>query len=308
MKRFILLLIIKASLLSIPGLRAQDGQLYLEDLSTPSVTKVRPAQGIIWKVEGPKIPEASYIYAVLHVVPKAHFFLPPALDSIMDEVDRVLMEVEPMEESPDYLFRSGLPFDSTLDVLLPRREYRWLEEVIEKEMSPLSEKKLMERYPPLFLLRQMMLDYCLYLGEGREEIYYEKYLRQATQERKFTSLEMDWIRLAWLDSHSFREQTDMMMEELMYRKERKAAFEGMMRAYRQQNLDRVWLLSFDSPDLGDNKHALYDLRVDRWRRGIEDYFSISPTCAVVPVILLPGEYGLLHQLRKAGYQVEPLLY
>ncbi|MCI4671470.1 MAG: TraB/GumN family protein [Bacteroidia bacterium] len=286
-------------------IKAQESNLNIQDLTSESIN-VKASQGILWKISGKGLTQASYIYAVLYVVPRSQFFLHPSLDSVMEEIDMVMMEVDPEENGRDYLFRSEVPIDSTLDVLLSKRDFKLMVDLIDDELTEDSRKKLIQRYPPLILLRQMMVDYCLYRKLGQEVIAYEEYLRKATPEKKFISLQMDWVRLAWLDSHSFHEQSQIMLGALQEREKKKMAYEGMLRAYRQGNLDRAWLLSLDSPDLGDNKHTLIDLKVANWKKALIQQMPTNSVCAVAPAIALPGEYGLIHLLRKDGYKVEAI--
>ena len=284
---------------------AQGEQAYIEDLTFNTV-RVKPSQGIFWKISGKDLPQASYIYGVLHLVPRAHFFLHPDLDSILLEVKTVMMEVDPETEKKDYLFRSEVPIDSTLDVILPKRDYKAVLDFINQKLTEDSRLKMIQRYPPLILLRQIMIDYCLYRKIDKEAMSYEAYLRLATKDKRFQSLQMEWIRLAWLDSHSLQEQSQLLLQAFQEKENLKLAYEGMLRAYRQGNLDRVWLLSHNSPDLGDNKHTLMDLKVSNWKNSLSKEMPKNPICAIVPAIALPGEYGLLHVLRKEGYKVEAI--
>lgn len=286
-------------------LHAQESSLNIEDMTEQAIP-VQPSQGILWEVSGKKLSQSSYIYAVLHLVPREQFFLHPGLDSVVQRSSCIMMEVDPGKEKKDYLFRSEIPIDSTLDRILPKRDYRTLESFIDDQLTEDSRRKLVQRYSPLLLLRQMMVDYCLYRKMDRKVISYEEYLQHATREKKFLSLQMEWVRLAWLDSHSLQEQSRMLLEAIEDKENKKLAYEGMLRSYRQGNLDRVWLLSLNSPDLGDNKHTLIDLKVANWKKALVQKMPHSSVCAVVPAVVLPGEYGLLHVLRKAGYTVKPI--
>lgn len=286
-------------------MEAQGTGVFIQDTGEQPVSVI-PAQGILWEISGKNLSSPSYLYAVLHVVPREQFFLHTALDSIMRLSDLVLMEVDPETEKKDYLFRSEVPIDSTLDVILSRRDFKVLESFIDNKLTTDSRQKLIQRYPPLILMRQMMLDYCLYRKHDKQAASYEEYLRMATKEKAFQSLQMDWVRLAWLDSHSLQEQSRILLEAIEDRENQRLAYEGMLRAYRQGNLDRVWLLSMDSPDLGDNKHTLIDLKISNWKKALMQKMPQSRVCAVIPATILPGEYGLLHVLRKAGYTVKPI--
>lgn len=281
--------------------------MQVEDLYEEQ-TQVMPAQGILWKISGGNLEVPSYLYASLFVVPKSLFFLHPAMDSLLDQCQEVMMEVDPDKVDPDYLFRSEIPIDSSLEVLMGKKQYKALWKFMENELTEASIRKVIGRYPPLIVQRQIMFDFCLRLRQDQEAIHIEKYLKDALRDVDFSSLNLEWVRSAWLDQYSWKEQTRMLQEGLDKRLESRAAFEGMIRAYRQQNLDRVWFLSQKAPDLGDNKHVLIDLRVSSWKEALTEKMPQKAVFGIIPAVTLPGEYGLLHQLRKQGYRVEAIAY
>ncbi|MEO0584688.1 MAG: TraB/GumN family protein [Bacteroidota bacterium] len=267
-----------------------------------SPSSVQPTQAVLWKIEGEGLPAPSYIYGVLHKVRKPYFFIHPEINTISQKVDLILMAVDPLNYDIDYLQRGTIPLDSTLDVLLPPKTYRWMEKFIDDSLSERSRDQFMGRYPPLYLARQMMSDYCLGFGPEFEPLSYEEYLRTAIP-KPFEFVGTGWTRTAWIESFSYRDQTEELLILLDKRRSKCKTYQTIMESYRKEDLDQVWLLSVDAPDFGGNMSQLVEVRNQAWMNSLRYKIYNQPVLAIMHAVQLPGEYGLLHQLRKQGFKV-----
>ncbi|MDX2247616.1 MAG: TraB/GumN family protein [Bacteroidia bacterium] len=267
---------------------------------------VQPVQAILWEVRKPEIKRPSYIYAVLHIVPADNFFIPEGINSYIEKTEKLVMEVDPSESDPDYLYRGSVPFDSTLDRVLDRKTFERLEIFIADTLSPSSQHKLYNRYSPNALSRQIIADYCLGYRENEDPVDYETYLAKAIS-LPLKTLNTGWTRATWQeDEFSIREQT----QNLLYTLEAKDSLCGLyneyMMAYRRQDIDALSMLAQEVPDVGWNAHDFVEARNREWVKTLEWQMKIESMFIVVHAVQLPGEFGLLHLLRKAGYEVNPV--
>lgn len=285
--------------------RAQPGTgLLIEDLQAQPV-EVQPTHSILWKVSGKDLSAPSYLYAILYKVPDDYFFLPTELTKIVSQVDQLVMEVDPMDMEVDHLHRGATPLDSTLEALMPRRQYESLETFIQDSLSQIARYKLESRYAPLVLMRQLFSDYCVGYHRGHEAVAYEVYLANAI-DLPLRSLQTGWTRTAWLDGYNFAEQTRLLGLAMDRRQFLCENYWAMLRAYRSQDLDRLWVLSKDVPDLGDNMNQFIEARNGEWMTRLPEMMRRGPSLVAISAAQLPGEHGLLHQLRKAGYHISPI--
>ncbi len=267
--------------------------------------RVLPVNHVLWEITGPRLQRPSYLYGILYKVPTNAFYLHPGLSHIVNQVDRLIMEVHPAEMDRDHLYRGTVPMDSTLDALLSRREYAALQGFVRDSLSAVSLYKFMRRYQPLLLSQQFMCDYCLGFKEGNEPIDYEQYLYQVVN-LPLTPLTNGWAREAWMDTYGYKEQTNLMMQTLANKRRLCLNFHELLRAYWNQDLERVWQLSHDIPEFGSNTSSLVEARNAEWITKLPSLMERERVLISVHAVQLPGEYGLVHMLRKAGYQLRPI--
>ncbi|MEM7655847.1 MAG: TraB/GumN family protein [Bacteroidota bacterium] len=279
-------------------------ELDLIDLQAEEVAVV-PTNSLIWEVRTPGQDQVSYIYGILFKMPAAEFFLPTGIDRLIEQTDKLVMEVDPLAHNLDHIHRGTIPLDSTLEELLPKKTFQQLNRYVKDSLSELATYKMQTRYAPLLLARQFICDYCLGFGKDQTPISYETYLAKKIK-KPLKLLHTGWARTAWLDSYNFAEQTEVLMTSVDDRAIQCEVYRAMMRAYRRQNLDQMWLLSKDAPDMGDNGSRFIEARNQSWVESLVWSLKVENLFIAVNAVQLPGEYGLLHLLRKAGFQVNPV--
>lgn len=270
------------------------------------ILTVKPVQRYLWKISHPSIRHEAYLYGYLYQVPQDYFFLPPELDQVVKQADRLVMEVDPLTNMPDYLLRGSVPFDSTLEALLTRKEYEQILNLVRDSLTHRSLQQLAERYPPAYLARQFLCDYCLAGPLGTQKIIsYEDYLRQAIL-LPLETLGTEWTRKSLHEKASIETQVGLLKESLADRKALCKVYRRMLVAYRKGDLDEVWLLAQSSPDLGHNGGKFIEARNEVWVPEIINLLRYEDLIVAVHAQQLPGEYGLIHQFRKRGFEVVPV--
>ncbi|MEL6592193.1 MAG: TraB/GumN family protein [Bacteroidota bacterium] len=296
---------------SVLTLMAQPPELenspVIRDMQQPQNQQVLPAQALIWEVQRSDIEKPSYIYAILYKIPKDWFFLPPGLSPIVESTDRLMLETDPNYQARDVLYRGAVPFDSTLDALLPKRQFEEINVFFQDSLSALSRYKLESRYKPLLIAQQMMQDYCLGYTRNREPVCYEQYLSKAIN-KPLKILGAEWTRTPYLDALSIEQQTQILLDAYEDRHRLKAHYQEVMRAYRLQDLDMVAYLAGRGPDMGGGTGRLIEVKNNAWIQTIEWHMQKESLFIAINAAQLPGEFGLLHMLRMRGYTVTPVIY
>jgi uncharacterized protein YbaP (TraB family) len=270
-----------------------------------SPVSVQPSQSILWKITKDGQSHSSYLYAIPPKVPRDFFFLPEGLQELIQSSEKLIMEVNPGQSNMDYLHRGAVPMDSTLDVILPKRRYQEIEKFIDDHLSPKSMDKLKNRYSPKDLSQQMLSDYCLGFRDDSKPVDYEFFIHQVAK-KPLKTLNTGWTRAAWQEDFSVWEQTENLIQTYENRDSLCSLYKEYLMAYRRQDLDAFWLLSKEIPQFGDNHNQMIEVRNKRWLESLRRQLQFEDNFIVVNAVQLPGEYGLLHQLRKAGYTVTPV--
>ena len=266
---------------------------------------VQPSQSILWKISKDGESHSSYIYAIPPKVPRDFFFVPDGLPNLIQNSDKLIMEVNPNEVSLDYLHRGDVPIHSTLDVILPRKKYQEIESFIEDRLSDKSAEKLKNRYSPKDLSRQMLSDYCLGYQENNKPVDYEDFIYRVA-DKPLKTLNTGWTRAAWQENFSIKEQTHDLIRSYENRDSLCSVYKEYLMAYRRQDLDALWLLAKEIPEFGGNHNQLIEVRNREWLESLSWQLQFEDYFIVVNAVQLPGEFGLLHLLRKAGYEVTPI--
>ncbi len=274
--------------------------------STPASThqiQVTPVSACLWEVSHPARQDTSYLYGILPEVPERFHHWPEKLPILFPKVQELVMGIDPMHPPSESLYQIEVPLDSTLEELLPSVAFEKLVKWVEDSLSPLANYKLKTRYPPSVLSRQFLKDYC-WQQEGATVMVEYQLAKMSRLPLKKVGTE--WTRIAWLDSYSYSAQATQMMNLLTYKESQCEIYESLFNAYGEQDLDRVWLLASHAPDLGYNLGKLLAARNDAWIKYLKTRLPYQSMLIAVNAAQLPGEYGMIHQLRKLGYQVEPI--
>lgn len=86
--------------------------------------------------------------------------------------------------------------------------------------------------------------------------------------------------------------------------------QNLTKYYEEQNLDMLYKMSFENPDdpfkMEDFELALVKERNDKWMEALPGMMKEHSLFVAVGAGHLPGPDGILTQLRKMGYKVEPV--
>lgn len=276
-----------------------------QDTSATHPIQVISIDTWVWKVSHPFREKISYLYAILPEVPGDLYELPPFVKSLGKETEKLVMAIDPERPPRDVIHRVEVPLDSTLELLLPYSTYQELQQWVEDSLSSLSAYKLEKRYPASVLARQFLGDYCLDPRQGQKSEMLEYNLKREL-DLPLEVVGTGWTRIAWLDSYSYKEQAWHLVEVMHKRQALCEIYQAMIRAYYKGDIDRVWLLSQSAPDLGYNFGRLLEARNQAWLRYLKLNLPYQSLFIAINAAQLPGEYGLIHQLRNEGYILEPV--
>ena len=131
------------------------------------------------------------------------------------------------------------------------------------------------------------------------------YFRLFPRTKAFQSLDISWARIFKDDSYTLSKQSDFLLYTLDNRKNYCENYWQLQWAYRKGDLDQVWLKYRELPALANQAVYLPEARIDAWLKSVVWQMRYESLFMAVQAFLLPGEYGLLHQLRKLGFTVKP---
>jgi uncharacterized protein YbaP (TraB family) len=183
-------------------------------------------------------------------------------------------------------------------------EYQRLETYFSDSLKmPLS---LFDKMKPMML--QSML-YPKLLGCKESSGVEMELMQLAVQQKKeIKGFETIEEQSSFFDSIPYEVQAKELLKSIDSLHYMTAEFDSMLLVYKEQRLsDMEKMFSESELTTGENKDVLLDKRNHNWVSQLEKLLSQKGLFIAVGAGHLPGESGLIHLLRKAGYTLTPLL-
>ncbi|MEO5584571.1 MAG: TraB/GumN family protein [Flavobacteriales bacterium] len=266
----------------------------------------QPPKALLWKISGQGLSRPSYIVGTIHSRDARAFGQVPQLLEIIKGQDAVAGELDltsAFGASLDLAMAMMMPEGKELEDLYSKPKYKRVQEAVQQELGPMA--MMAGRIKPFFLMA-MLSETAM-----REDsaMVLDQYLEQKAKAmgKDVLGIETAEEQMAAVNDLPLQEQADMLYELVehdLYR----ADMERMMDAYAAQDLDRLTKIAtlgglsdkFSARLLTDRNKVMTQ-RVDSLMQGGRTFLF------AVGAAHLPQEQGLLEQLRRMGYAVEPVL-
>lgn len=265
----------------------------------------QPPKALLWKISGQGLSRPSFVVGTVHSRDARAFGQVPQLLEIIKGQDAVAGELDltsGMGASMELAMAMMLPDGKQLADLYTKKKYARVQEAVQQELGPMA--MMAGRVKPFFLMAMlsetaMRDDSAMVLDQYLEE-------KAKAMGKDVLGIETAEEQMAAVNDLPLQEQADMLYELVehdLYR----ADMERMMDAYAAQDLDRLTKIatlgglpdSFSSRLLTDRNKVMAE-RVDSLMQGGRTFlFALGAAH-------LPGDQGLLDQLRRMGYTVEPV--
>lgn len=286
-----------------------------------AATLFAPAQ-LLYKISGQGLTSPSYIVGTYHLAPVSFVDSIPGIRQVMADCQQVYGELM-MEEmfSPDSLAMMQqsmmLPDGLTLDSLLNADEMGRLNAYMKNLMgmdltNPMIGQQMKKMTPTALSTTLTMLSFMKKSGGFDMQNQFDSYFQKEAvkQGKGVGGLETMAFQIKTLLSGTPMERQK---EQLMCLVDN-AAFmdemnEGIVRAFFAQDIDAIEKamdvkLNNSCDNRPEEENALiYDRNAD-WVTKMPALMAGKPTLFAVGAAHLPGERGVLHLLRQAGYTVE----
>ena len=267
---------------------------------------------LVWKISGNGIKKPSYILGTHHGCPFTYCDSIPGLMKAFDKVDNIIGEInmiEFAEMSPERMQKMQtmmmMPVDTSLLSLFNEEETAkanaWLKDEMGASLEMLSVMKPMTIMVTVQnkILKEMM-------PEIATMTTIDKYMQTLGQRKGKTigELETADYQMELLYGNSLEEQADALLEMIDHG-DRKGLLQQLTNAYKSQNLDTLWKV-FQEQMTGYEYDAIVKVRNLNWEKQMKELLPQQTTLFVVGAGHLPGEYGMINLLRKAGFKVKPV--
>lgn len=259
---------------------------------------------LLWAVNHEDMPDTSYIFGTMHIIPAEDFFFPEEFMTALKSCKNLVTEID-LKSDLGQLDVSQLSQmeHTSLKNLYGKKEYHQLKNAVKKKYDLDLEE--LDHIKPIFISQMLSKDEI----STSEPMYYELYLML---EALSAGLDMSGLetldeQVSLLDSIPLRVQADMLYEAVMTTNQGEGEYKKMVHLYKNQQLDSLYTMIYADKNIYNYSGSLIDHRNIRWIPKIETFIRKEPCFIAVGAGHLGGKNGILNLLRQKGYIVKPVL-
>lgn len=260
-------------------------------------------KSLLWKVSGNGLSQPSYLYGTIHIACKSEQPFSQAVTDAFAATSTLCEEID--LTSPDgpqevmKLLMSGdqqYSLKSSFDTADYTKLNNYLQETMKFGLDKLDKAK------PL-LVTSILLQQRVTCKDVTAP---DKELATMAQQRKIpvVALETMALQMGLFDSIPDKKEAEMIMRMLDDIQGEDKAFLALTKAYQEQDLDKLYSLVMDDPDMKNYQDILLFNRNTAWIPKLKPLITAGPVFVAVGAAHLAGDKGLIALLRKEGYKVE----
>lgn len=260
-------------------------------------------KSLLWKVSGNDLAEPSFVFGTMHILCEADFKFPEKLQSALDEVDVLVLELDPTD--PDLA--------AEMQQLALNPDMQNIYKDIDEADYALLNGVLLSAYgaglEQMGILKPMVISTMITMAvlfPCESKVSIDGVLAQKAKEAamEIHSLETAAFQMALFDQVPMEVQIEDMLNTLS--DEGKEEFEVLKRAYLTEDVAAMDAAMADSDMMKAYGPVLLSKRNQAWMEVLPDLFQKQSNLVAVGAGHLTGEDGLLELLKDAGYKVEPV--
>lgn len=260
---------------------------------------------LLWKIEGPNVPNGSYLFGTMHLIEKEYFLFPDKLKKMVPKTDCLIMEMAGLPDQTEALkyliLKEGTFFDyfttEQTDSIL-----KWAK--VELKMEEDVFRMSMSKMKPFVVVQ--LATQLNFMGKTESyEMSFEKIAKDNKMEIK--GLETLEQQMSIFDNLTNREQAEIVMEGIRDTKGSISSVRKMEEIYQRQNIDSLYLLIHNEKGIISKKEADFlDNRNVNWVPQIKKMIAFKKCFIAVGAGHLGGPNGIIRLLEKEGYTLTPV--
>ena len=302
-------------------------------LSQAQVTKtsVKLEDALLWEISGNGLQKPSYLLGTMHTVEFRFMFDSiPGIRKVLSAVEQLAAEID--MQAFDSIQRKTptisnnyflMPSDTTYSMLYDAEDFSFVDSVLSSgnaryaERIPAFWQNIYSRYIVYNRIKkENCMDYFLLrlANTSSKKIYFLETVQDIVDNNKNGNMSEYEVGLKEQASSLLfiLKNADMIRNgynllDSIYRAQqlRRLSFENLTKELMALN-GQVTEADLNKSSLNEYKSKLINERNDAWMLKIPILISQGPTLIAVGAMHLPGDVGLINQLRKIGYTVKPM--
>jgi len=269
-----------------------------------SYAQKQTSNSLLWEISGNGLQQPSYLFGTIHMICKEDFILSETAKQKFNSSKQVYLELD-MDDPQlqmTMMQQLQLPSNESLKNKFDESDFKALDSFLMKELN--MNLAVFDQFKPMMvmtLLAQRVLS-C-----AEMESYEMNFVKMATEQKKeLLGLEKVEDQLAVFDAIPDSLEIRSIMNMVNDFDAQKKEFNRMSTIYKSQDLEALYQLIAESPEMMGSQELLLDRRNRNWIPVMDSAMKKISTFFAVGAGHLGGNQGVLELLRKQGYSVKPI--
>lgn len=263
-----------------------------------------PKSSLLWEITGKDLKQPSYLFGTIHIICKEDFFLPPIVTEKFTNADEIFLELD--MDDPMMVLKMmqllQLPKGQTIKQLFGDSAFKTFDEQYKKITG--SSAMMFNTFKP-FMLMSMLTEKSL--SCTARESYEQTFIAMAAKQKKnIKGLETIEDQVAVFDSIPDSTEIANLKSMVVDFNKGVEEFKKLVAVYKTQDVDSMYRLTNQSPELMEAEDELLVKRNSKWIPIIETNMQQTSCFFAVGAAHLGGDIGIIALLRKQGYTVKPV--
>lgn len=282
------------------------GRMLLAAVLLISVPVKAQESSLLWKIENPETKAVSYVFGTYHLIGSDYLNDNKKVKKAYETSKTVVVETTLDSSAVMMVAMKAMMLDNSLKNLVDSADYYMLQQEIEPLIGvPLSQ---FDNVKPIMLS-------TMYSVAKAQEVTPEDFTFEGTPidlffaengketGKKVVALEtaMEQAEILF-DSQTVEEQAASLVESVKAEVEDDLS-DAILKAYKNQDLEKLWELSQDWDESLAEMTLLLDDRNKKWIPKLKPLLDEGGVFIAVGALHLPGKAGVLELLKKEGYKV-----
>ena len=265
---------------------------------------------LFWKISKPNSLQTSYLFGTHHLIPKEAI---PKFDLILDlccQSEVLIGEVvmNNSRENVDLMNYSTMNVN-TIQNLVSKQDFKMLDREYMKLLG--FGIDYFNNFKPMALISMQQIHwYLIENGLSKQPESIDAILQSAVvaNGKQIVGLETLEEQLSLLmNTLSVERQATILVESVKNKSNELLNSKRLQNAYLQGDLSYIYKMWLSDTSLTEKeKNEFSDIRNLKWMPKINDLVSEKQCFIAVGYVHLLGDNGLINQLKKAGYLLEPV--
>ncbi len=266
--------------------------------------QVENKKALLWEISGNGLKEPSYLFGTIHMICKEDFLLSESVKQKFSSSKQVYLELDMDDPQLQGKMMQNMQLigKESLKEKFSETDFNKLDAFLKKELN--MSLSMFNSFKPMMVMSLLAQGS---LPCATMESYDLNFVKMASEQKKeLLGLEKVEEQIGVFDAIPDSLEIRSIMNMVNDFDAQKKEFTRMSTVYKSQDLEALYQLMVESPEMMGSQELLLDRRNHNWIPVMESAMKNSSTFFAVGAGHLAGSQGVLELLRKQGYMVKEI--